>query len=74
MRPVSQLSSHRLYGLTLRYCCCSYPAGAFNLVTGTGKVAGEAIASHMDIDKVCCYRISIYNSVLSYVNDASKLQ
>ncbi|RSL56801.1 Aldehyde dehydrogenase [Fusarium duplospermum] len=29
-----------------------FPAGVFNLVTGTGKVAGAAISSHMDIDKV----------------------
>jgi aldehyde dehydrogenase (NAD+) len=28
------------------------PAGAFNLVTGTGPVVGEAIAAHPDIDMV----------------------
>ena len=31
-----------------------YPAGAFSLLTGTGKVTGEALASHMDVDKVAC--------------------
>lgn len=29
-----------------------YPAGAFSLVTGLGRVAGQAMADHMDIDKV----------------------
>jgi aldehyde dehydrogenase (NAD+) len=29
-----------------------FPAGVFNLLSGFGKVAGAAIASHMDIDKV----------------------
>ncbi|KAL7758395.1 hypothetical protein ACKLNR_012922 [Fusarium oxysporum f. sp. zingiberi] len=29
-----------------------FPPGVFNLVTGTGKVAGAAITSHMDVDKV----------------------
>jgi aldehyde dehydrogenase (NAD+) len=28
------------------------PAGAFNLVTGTGPVVGEAVASHPDVDMV----------------------
>jgi len=28
------------------------PAGVFNLVTGTGKVVGEALASHPDVDMV----------------------
>ena len=28
------------------------PAGVFNLVSGTGKVAGEAIAAHRDVDVV----------------------
>jgi aldehyde dehydrogenase (NAD+) len=29
-----------------------FPAGVFNLINGFGKVAGAAVASHMDIDKV----------------------
>lgn len=29
-----------------------FPAGVFNLISGFGKVAGAAISSHMDIDKV----------------------
>merc|ERR1712078_211492 len=29
-----------------------FPAGVFNLLNGFGKVAGAAISSHMDIDKV----------------------
>ncbi|KAH8178283.1 aldehyde dehydrogenase family protein [Sarocladium implicatum] len=29
-----------------------FPAGVFNLISGFGKVAGAAVASHMDIDKV----------------------
>jgi aldehyde dehydrogenase (NAD+) len=29
-----------------------YPAGAFNLVNGVGAVTGEALARHMDIDKI----------------------
>ena len=29
-----------------------FPPGVFNLLSGFGKVAGAAIASHMDIDKV----------------------
>ncbi|POR37779.1 Aldehyde dehydrogenase [Tolypocladium paradoxum] len=29
-----------------------FPAGVFNLLSGFGKVAGAAISSHMDIDKV----------------------
>ncbi|KAL0941146.1 aldehyde dehydrogenase [Colletotrichum truncatum] len=29
-----------------------FPAGVFNLINGFGKVAGAAISSHMDIDKV----------------------
>ncbi|PHH88860.1 hypothetical protein CDD83_6960 [Cordyceps sp. RAO-2017] len=29
-----------------------FPPGVFNLLSGIGKVAGAAIASHMDIDKV----------------------
>jgi acyl-CoA reductase-like NAD-dependent aldehyde dehydrogenase len=29
-----------------------FPAGVFNLVTGTGPVVGEAIASHPDVDMV----------------------
>ncbi|EEU36924.1 uncharacterized protein NECHADRAFT_42156 [Fusarium vanettenii 77-13-4] len=29
-----------------------FPPGVFNLVTGTGKIAGAAITSHMDVDKV----------------------
>lgn len=29
-----------------------FPAGVFNLVSGFGKTVGNAIASHMDVDKV----------------------
>ncbi|KAI8717104.1 hypothetical protein NCS52_00784900 [Fusarium sp. LHS14.1] len=29
-----------------------FPPGVFNLITGTGKIAGAAITSHMDVDKV----------------------
>lgn len=29
-----------------------YPAGVFNLVNGVGAVTGEALARHMDIDKI----------------------
>ncbi|KAH7320997.1 aldehyde dehydrogenase domain-containing protein [Stachybotrys elegans] len=29
-----------------------FPAGVFNLLSGFGKTAGAAIASHMDVDKV----------------------
>jgi aldehyde dehydrogenase (NAD+) len=29
-----------------------FPAGVINIITGFGKVAGAAIASHMDVDKV----------------------
>lgn len=29
-----------------------YPAGVFNLVTGVGRITGEAMARHPDIDKV----------------------
>ncbi|KAI5925990.1 aldehyde dehydrogenase [Camillea tinctor] len=29
-----------------------FPAGVLNIISGLGKVAGAAIASHMDIDKV----------------------
>lgn len=29
-----------------------FPPGVFNLVTGLGKVAGAALASHMDVDKI----------------------
>jgi aldehyde dehydrogenase (NAD+) len=29
-----------------------FPPGVFNLISGFGKVAGAAIASHMDVDKV----------------------
>lgn len=31
-----------------------YPAGVFNLVQGVGRVTGEAMARHPDIDKVSC--------------------
>jgi delta 1-pyrroline-5-carboxylate dehydrogenase len=30
-----------------------YPAGALNFVNGLGRITGEAMASHKDIDKVC---------------------
>lgn len=29
-----------------------FPAGVFNLISGFGKTAGAALASHMDVDKV----------------------
>ncbi|CAK9782169.1 putative aldehyde dehydrogenase [Cutaneotrichosporon oleaginosum] len=29
-----------------------YPAGAFNLVNGVGAVTGDALARHMDVDKI----------------------
>jgi len=29
-----------------------FPAGTINLISGYGKTAGNAIASHMDVDKV----------------------
>jgi aldehyde dehydrogenase (NAD+) len=29
-----------------------FPAGVFNLVSGFGKTAGAALASHMDVDKI----------------------
>ena len=29
-----------------------FPKGAFNLVTGLGKITGQAMAEHMDIDKI----------------------
>jgi aldehyde dehydrogenase (NAD+) len=29
-----------------------FPPGVFNLVTGVGRVAGAALSSHMDVDKI----------------------
>lgn len=29
-----------------------YPAGVFNLVQGLGRITGDAMSRHMDIDKV----------------------
>jgi len=29
-----------------------FPAGVVNVISGFGKIAGAAIASHMDVDKV----------------------
>ncbi|KAF6811741.1 aldehyde dehydrogenase [Colletotrichum plurivorum] len=29
-----------------------FPAGVFNLISGFGKVAGAALSSHMDVDKI----------------------
>jgi acyl-CoA reductase-like NAD-dependent aldehyde dehydrogenase len=29
-----------------------FPPGVINIINGLGKIAGSALASHMDIDKV----------------------
>lgn len=29
-----------------------YPKGTFNLVTGLGSITGQALAEHMDVDKI----------------------
>lgn len=43
--------------LTALKCCelikeAGFPAGVINLVSGFGKTVGNAIANHMDVDKV----------------------
>lgn len=30
----------------------SYPPGAFNVLNGVGRVTGDALARHMDVDKI----------------------
>ena len=31
---------------------CSWPKGAWNVVTGLGSITGQALADHMDVDKI----------------------
>lgn len=51
MKPAEQtpLSALRLAELSVE---AGFPPGVINIINGTGSVAGRAIASHMDIDKV----------------------
>jgi aldehyde dehydrogenase (NAD+) len=46
---VAPLAAYELAGL---FHETNLPPGVFNLVSGTGKVTGEAIAAHQDIDAV----------------------
>jgi hypothetical protein len=36
-----------------------YPSGVFNLVNGLGRVTGEALCRHKDIDKVSRYEVGV---------------
>jgi acyl-CoA reductase-like NAD-dependent aldehyde dehydrogenase len=45
----ASLSTIRLVQLTEQ---AGFPAGAVNLVTGAGTVAGEALVRHLDVDKI----------------------
>jgi phenylacetaldehyde dehydrogenase len=51
LKPAEQtpLSTIRLVELALE---AGFPEGVINLVTGFGRTAGAALASHMDVDKV----------------------
>ncbi|MBT2135661.1 aldehyde dehydrogenase family protein [Croceibacterium sp. LX-88] len=51
LKPAEQtpLSTIRLVELALE---AGFPEGVVNLVTGYGRTAGAALASHMDVDKV----------------------
>lgn len=39
------------------------PPGVINIVSGYGPTAGAALASHMDVDKVC---ISLFSLISSF--------
>jgi aldehyde dehydrogenase (NAD+) len=48
----SEVAPLSAYVLAEILAAAGLPAGAFNLVTGTGPVAGEALAGHPDVDMV----------------------
>ena len=48
----SEVAPLAAYALADIFHEAGLPAGVFNLVSGTGKIAGEAIASHRDVDVV----------------------
>jgi aldehyde dehydrogenase (NAD+) len=51
-----------------------FPAGVFNLLSGFGKTAGAAIASHMDIDKVAFTGSTIVGRSIMKAAAASNLK
>jgi aldehyde dehydrogenase (NAD+) len=51
-----------------------FPAGVFNLISGFGKVAGAAISSHMDIDKVAFTGSTIVGRTIMKAAAASNLK
>jgi len=51
-----------------------FPPGVFNLLSGFGKVAGAAISSHMDIDKVAFTGSTIVGRTIMKAAAASNLK
>lgn len=51
-----------------------FPAGVFNLISGFGKVAGAAISSHMDIDKVAFTGSTVVGRAIMKAAAASNLK
>ncbi|KAB5514272.1 hypothetical protein DKX38_028178 [Salix brachista] len=52
VKPAEQTPLSALFYADLAYKA-GVPAGVLNVITGYGPTAGAAIASHMDVDKVC---------------------
>ncbi|KAK5624587.1 hypothetical protein RRF57_000304 [Xylaria bambusicola] len=51
LKPAEQTPLSILYFATL-IVKAGFPAGVVNIINGYGKVAGQALASHLDVDKV----------------------
>jgi len=51
-----------------------FPPGVFNLISGFGKVAGAAISSHMDIDKVAFTGSTVVGRAIMKAAAASNLK
>ncbi|KAI2642069.1 aldehyde dehydrogenase [Xylaria nigripes] len=51
-----------------------FPAGVLNIISGLGKVAGAAISSHMDIDKVAFTGSTIVGRAIMKAAAASNLK
>ncbi|KAI0515299.1 aldehyde dehydrogenase [Xylaria bambusicola] len=51
LKPAEQTPLSILYFATL-IAKAGFPAGVVNIINGYGRVAGQALASHLDVDKV----------------------
>lgn len=51
MKPAEQTPLSALYAAAL-VKEAGFPPGVFNVVSGTGRVAGSALSYHMDVDKI----------------------